>query len=93
MLAHSYMSTKCDVSAIITEFPDVPLQSFVMKAAQKAFTKVVSQEDLTVSRVNYQTNSMTNRTTLNNINELRVGQIQLQLENETSDLKRGNALI
>lgn len=75
MLAHSYMTTKCDVSAIKSEFPEVPLESFVMKAAQKAFTKVVGEQDLTVSRVNYSATESANKHSCNNMDELRVGEI------------------
>lgn len=32
-LAHCYMSTKVDVSEILRKFPDVSLDSWVMKAA------------------------------------------------------------
>jgi hypothetical protein len=79
MLAHSYMSSKCDVSAIMSQFPEVPLESFVLKAAQKAFTKVVGEQDLTVTRVNYSAES-TDKNSFNNMNEMRVGEISSQLE-------------
>jgi hypothetical protein len=79
MLAHSYMSSKCDVSAIMAQFPEVPLESFVLKAAQKAFTKVVGEQDLTVTRVNYSLES-TDKNSFNNMNEMRVGEISSQLE-------------
>jgi len=71
LLAHSYMSTKTDVSVILKEFPDVPLDSFVMKAAQKAYSKMVdSSQALTVQRVDNGTVHA-----YPNVKELRVGQI------------------
>jgi len=65
-LAHSYMSTKVDVSVILQEFPNVALDSWVMKAAQKAFKKTISPEPLTIQREEH---------AYPNADELRVGQL------------------
>ena len=42
MLAHAYISKPCDVSVIIKDFKDVPFESFVLKAAAKAFNDTVN---------------------------------------------------
>ena len=70
MLAHAYISKPCDVSVIIKDFKDVPFESFVLKAAAKAFKDVVNNEKLTISRVK----SVEDRHYVANANDLRVGQ-------------------
>ena len=45
MLAHTYMSTKTDVTAICKDFAEVPFEAFVVKAAQKAFQMVLADGD------------------------------------------------
>lgn len=69
MLAHAYISKPCDVSVILKDFKGVPLDSFVFKAAAKAFKETVSKEKLTISRIN----SLVDRQSYANANDLRVG--------------------
>ena len=51
MLAHSYLTTQVDVTAIARDFADVKLDNFVYKAAAKAFKDACSTDKLTVARV------------------------------------------
>ena len=54
MLAHSYMSSKADMTMIRETFSDTPVDSFVIRAAAKAFKATLAQsadEPLNVSRV------------------------------------------
>ena len=47
----SYMSSKSEVTQIATDFSQVSFDLFLMKAAQKAFTKVFETETLSVVKV------------------------------------------
>lgn len=68
------MSAKCDVSTMLETYPDQSVDAFVMKAAQKAFTKCIdSQTELSVERVD-------KGTAFDNMHELGVGAISTQLE-------------
>ena len=69
MLAHSYISSACEVSKILADFKEVPLENFVLKAASKSFNDTVNKNKLSISRVH----SLENRSFVNNPNELRVG--------------------
>ena len=75
MLAHAYITKPCDVSVILKEFKDVPLESFVMKAAAKAFKETVNTEKLTIKKVN----SLEDRKSVSSANDLRVGQFATSL--------------
>jgi hypothetical protein len=70
MLAHAYITKPCDVSAIVKDFKDVPFDSFVFKAAAKAFKETVNNEKLTISRVK----TIDDKHFVDNANDLRVGQ-------------------
>jgi len=70
MLAHSYLTTPCDVSAILKNVKDVPLDSFVTKAASKAFKDTINTDSLSITRVN----SLTDRKTNDNAQNLRVNE-------------------
>lgn len=69
MLAHAYISVPCEVTKIIKEFKDVPLESFVFKAASKAFKDTVNKNKLSISRVH----AIEKRSVVENVHELRVG--------------------
>ena len=43
-LAHSYMSAKCDVSELLKTYSTQSVDAFIMKAAQKSYTRVVDKE-------------------------------------------------
>ena len=45
------MSSKAEVTAIITEFDAVPMSQFIIKAAQKAFKHVTKSEKLHIQSV------------------------------------------
>lgn len=73
MLAHGYMSSKMDVSQILADFPDSSLDSWVMKAAQKAYAKAVDGEQkVTVQRVDYDSEAVH---AYHNVHEMRVGHL------------------
>ena len=42
--AHSYMSAKCDVSALLKTYPEQSIDAFIMKAAQKSYSKCIDSE-------------------------------------------------
>ena len=70
MLAHAYISAPCEVSKIIKDFKDVPLESFIFKAASKAFRDTVNKNKVTISRVH----TVENRSVYENTQDLRIGQ-------------------
>ena len=45
MLGHSYMSSTVDMTQISSTFTETPVDAFVIRAAAKAFRKVVAAED------------------------------------------------
>ena len=52
MLGHSYMSSNVDMTSIAEAFAGVPVESFVMRAAAKAFRAAVdSDAEVNVSKV------------------------------------------
>lgn len=72
-LGHTYISSKCEVSQLLSEFTnnDVPFESFVLKAAQKAFSSAVNSKALDIKTVY----SVDKQTTFVGIKDLRVGEI------------------
>lgn len=70
MLAHAYITTPVDVSEIIKSFKDVPLDSFVSKAASKAFKDIINNDKLSISRVH----SLLDRKTTDNAQNLRLSE-------------------
>lgn len=72
MLGHSYMSSNVDMTSIAEAFAGVPVESFVMRAAAKAFRAAVdSDAEVNVSKVVAHGSSMT----YIGVQDLRVGQI------------------
>lgn len=70
MLAHAYITSTVDVTAIATAFKDVPFDSFVCKAAAKAFKEALNGETLSISRIN----ALESREVFANAGDKRVGQ-------------------
>ena len=50
-IAHSYMSSKVEVTTIQNDFAGIPIDSFVIKAAQSAFKYAAKTDKLNVKRV------------------------------------------
>lgn len=69
MLAHSYMSSQVDMTAIAQTFGEVPTDAFVIRAAAKAFKKAIGDEPLNVARVF----SHGKRIAYHGVQDLRVG--------------------
>ena len=74
------MSSKADVSIIAKDFGDVSFESFILKAAQKAFSKAVNDMDLSVSTVKGAEVKM-----VSGVNKLRVGQINDAAQSVTDE--------
>ena len=70
MLAHAYITTPVDVSEIIKSFKDVPLDSFVSKAASKAFKDIINNDKLSISRVH----GLLDRKTTDNAQNMRLSE-------------------
>ena len=72
MLAHSYMSSSVDMSAIVKDFDSVPVDAFVIRAAAKAYRSAVASEgELNVNRMVKHGSHVT----YTGVQDLRVGQI------------------
>lgn len=72
MLAHSYMTSQVDMTALVEKFTDTPADLFVIRAAAKAFKKAVSaDESVNVSRVF----SHGKKIAYEGVQDLRVGQL------------------
>lgn len=67
MLAHAYISTPCEVTNVLKNFKDVPLDYFIMKAVSKAFRDTINKRNLSISRVHSQSKKE-NFNNTNNIN-------------------------
>ena len=65
------MSSKAEVTAITNENSEVSLSSFVIKASQKAYKHVTSEEGVSVKKVDDHENSAT----FLDVQNLRVGQL------------------
>lgn len=65
------MSSKAEVTIIAKEFSGVPIDSFVIKAAQKAFKHVAKTDNLNVKRIHDHDNSAT----YFNVQDLRIGEL------------------
>jgi hypothetical protein len=72
ILAHSYITSTVDVTAIATSFKDVPFDSFVYKAAAKAFKETVNAHTLSIQRIH----SLEKRDIFANATDLRVSQFK-----------------
>lgn len=86
MLAHSYMSTKSDVSAICKDFAEVPFEAFVVKAAQRAFQVVLAEGDssspVNVARVT----GLGKQTLYARVQEQRLNQLVEQAQPEAAPI-------
>jgi len=69
MLAHGYISTPCEVTTILKDFKDVPLDSFIFKAVTKAFRDTINKRNLSISRVH----SPSKKEHYNNTNDISIG--------------------
>jgi hypothetical protein len=68
-LAHSYISTSCEVTNIVKNFKDVPFDSFIFKAVTKAFRDTINKRNLSISRVH----SASKKENYNNTNDISLG--------------------
>ena len=74
----AYMSSKSEVTQITTDFSQVSFDLFLMKAAQKAFTKIFEVDTLSVVKVD----SLTDQTIYRRVEEFRIGQLADAISSE-----------
>jgi len=81
LLGHAYITSKVNVSATKEGFfAEVPFESFVLKAAQKAFKNAVNDLELDISRVH----GHDSKSLYVHVDDLRVGQLVDAAQSTTS---------